>query len=77
MTNYKPKKGGGAKGSRPKQRSGASHASCSEKRRRIKERLKIIETELRILGVLHDSFVQEVRDMMQGPERVIPDREQL
>lgn len=64
-------------GSRPRGRSGDSHASCSAKRRLLKARVAVLEADLRIQRVLHESLIDEIREMMQGGQTLIPENKQL
>jgi len=59
----------GNKAAKPQfKRGGVSHKACSQKRTAMKERIRVLETEVRILTTLHEAFVQEVRDMLFGSQ---------
>ncbi len=56
---------------------GESHASCSRKRTVMKARIRALETEQMAMAIAYQSLLDEIRQMMQGTETVIPDRSQL
>ncbi len=72
-----------AKGKGSKTRTRQSSASAkqmrdaSRSRGLMKDRISVLETDLRILRTLHEALLDEIRDMMQGGESLITHPRQL
>ncbi len=62
-----------AKGQSP--RSSVSSASEASARLKLRVRIGAVEDEVVLLRILHEAFVQEVRDMMQGTATLIAEEE--
>ncbi len=69
------KKGGKPKGSYPRgvssRQAAITSRKASESRTRLKDRIVAIEAEIRILRILHESLLDDVRVLMQRAQNLI------
>ncbi len=61
----------------PSRKAAQAAKQASHSRGLMKERISVLETEVRLLRVLHESLLDEIRELMQGPTNLISENKQL